>query len=81
MEAKETSPTYCTFVEKDGITDAYKFEALAPSDLVSILKDAIEQVVDLNLFNQELGAEEDESAKIIAMRQRSAEFFGSLCVK
>ena len=81
MEAKETSPTYRTFVEKYGITDAYELEALAPSDLVSILKDAIEQVVDLNLFNQELAAEEAESAKIIAMRQRSAEFFGSLCVK
>ena len=38
-------------------TDAYELEALAPSDLVSILKDAIEQVVDLNLFNQELAAE------------------------
>ena len=57
MEAKETSPTYRTFVEKYGITDAYELEALAPSDLVSILKDAIEQVVDFNLFSQELAAE------------------------
>ena len=38
-------------------TDAYELEALEPSDLVSILRDAIEQVVDLNLFNQELGVE------------------------
>jgi hypothetical protein len=27
------------------------------SDLVSILKDAIEQIVELNFFNQELAAE------------------------
>jgi hypothetical protein len=43
---------------------------------VSILKDTIEQIVELNFFNQELAAEWAESAKIIAMRQRSAEFFG-----
>jgi hypothetical protein len=48
---------------------------------VSILKDTIEQIVELNFFNQELAAEWAESAKIIAMPQRSAEFFGSLCLK
>jgi hypothetical protein len=81
MEAKPKSPTYRAFVRKYGITDAYELEALAPSDLVAILKDAIEQVIDLDLFNQELAAEEADSAKIIAIRQRSAEFFGSLCLK
>ena len=44
-------------------------------------KDTIEQIVELNFFNQELTAEWAESAKIIAMPQRSAEFFGSLCLK
>ena len=34
---------------------------------MSILKDAIEQIVELNFFNQELAAEWAESAKIIAM--------------
>jgi hypothetical protein len=78
MEAKANSPTYRAFVGKYGITDAYELEALAPSDLVAILKDAIEQVIDLDLFNEEPAAEQADSAKIIAIRQRSDEFFGSL---
>ena len=67
MEAKAKSPTYRAFVGIYGITDAYELEALAPCDLVSILKDAIEQVVDLDLFNQELASEEADSTKIIAI--------------
>ena len=58
MEAKRKSPTYRAFVEKYGITDAYELEAMNPSDLAATLTNAIEQVLDIELYNQELEAEE-----------------------
>jgi hypothetical protein len=78
MEAKDTSPTYPAFVEKYGITDAYELEALAPSDLADTLETAINKVLDIDLYNQELAAEEVDSAHIIAVRQQTKEFFESM---
>ena len=78
MEAKETSPTYNAFVEKYGITDAYELEALEPSDLEEILTDAIDEVIDTNAFNQELAAEEADAANLVAIQERTRDFFKSL---
>jgi len=78
MEAKDTSPTYAAFVGRYEITDAYELEALAPSDLAGILQTAINEVLDIDLYNQELAAEETDSAHIMAVRARTAEFFKSL---
>jgi hypothetical protein len=78
MEAKDTSPTYAAFVEKYGITDAYELEAMEPSDLADTLEAAIDEVLDIDLYNQELAAEETDSAHIIAVRERTREFFKSL---
>jgi hypothetical protein len=78
MEAKESSPTYEAFVEKYGITDAYELEAMDPGDLADSLTDAIKDVLDIDLYNQELEAEEHDSAQIIAIQQQTAEFFKSL---
>ena len=78
MEAKETSPTYNAFVEKYGITDAYELEALEPSDLEEILTNAIDEVIDTDAYNQELAAEETDATKLVAIQERTAEFFKSL---
>src|SRR5262249_13230304 len=77
MEAKESSPTYNAFVDKYDITDAYELEALDPSDLAELLQNAIDDVLDLDLYNQELEAEEKDSAQIIAVQEHAREFFGS----
>jgi len=77
MDAKEKSPGYAAYVEKMGTTNAYELEALEPSQLAAILEEAIEQVLDLDAYNQELAAEENDSAQIIAVRQ-AEEFFRSL---
>ena len=77
MEAKTSSPTYPSFVERYGITDAYELEAMAPADLATELTLAIEEVIDIDLFNQELRAEQADAAKLIAIRERCAEFFKS----
>jgi ParB-like nuclease domain len=78
MEAKKTSPTYDAFVEKYGITNAYELESMEPSDLAASLESAIENVLDLDPYNQELAAEEADSAQIIAVQEQAAQFFKSL---
>jgi hypothetical protein len=78
MEAKESSPTYQSFVDKYDVTDAYELEAMDPGDLADTLRDAIEDVLDIDLYNQELEAEEKDSAQIIAVQQQAAEFFKTL---
>jgi hypothetical protein len=78
MEAKESSPTYAAFVEKYGITDAYELEAMEPADLAATLTNAIEKVLDIDLYNQELTAEVTDSAQIIAVKRQADAFFKSL---
>jgi hypothetical protein len=78
MEAKDTSPTYAAFVEKYGIADAYELEAMEPAALAQTLEDAIKEVLDLDLYNQELAAEEADSAHVLAIKQQAEAFFKSL---
>ena len=78
MEAKDTSPTYQSFVDTYGITDAYELEAMDPGDLARTLETAIEEVLDIDLYNQELAAEEADSAQIIAVQKQAEAFFKSL---
>jgi hypothetical protein len=78
MEAKDTSPTYQSFVDTYGITDAYELEAMDPADLARTLETAIEEVLDIDLYNQELAAEEADSAQIIAVQKQAEAFFKSL---
>ena len=78
MEAKNTSPTYAAFVDRYGITDAYELEAMEPADLAETLREAIKQVLDLDLYNQELAAEEADSTQIVAVRQQAEQFCKSL---
>ncbi len=51
---------------------------MAPADLASELESAIENVIELDLYNQELAAEETDSAQIIAVREQANRFFKSL---
>jgi hypothetical protein len=78
MRAKEESPTYSAFVDRYGIEDAYELEALEPTDLASSLRSAIEDVLDIDLYNQELAAEETDSAQIAAIQEQAEQFFRSL---
>jgi hypothetical protein len=78
MEAKDTSPTYEVFVERYGTTDAYELEAMDPSDLAALLERAIKGVIDMDLFNQELAAEQTDSSEIIAVQDQAQQFFRSL---
>jgi hypothetical protein len=64
MEAKDTSPTYQAFVNKYGIRDAFELEALEPAALVQTLESAIEDVLDIDLYNQELERDRPRQSKL-----------------
>jgi hypothetical protein len=51
---------------------------LRPADLAELLEDAIKEVLDIDVFNQELAAEEKDSTQIIAVQQQALAFFNSL---
>jgi hypothetical protein len=78
MEAKKKSPGYKAFVERYRITDAYELEAMEPADLSGLLRSAINNVIDVDLYNQELAAEENDSTQVIAIQQQAEQFFKSL---
>jgi hypothetical protein len=52
-EAKKSSRNYQKFVRQFGET-AYELEASEPADLQTILRDAIDRVIDIDLVNAEL---------------------------
>ena len=78
MKAKKKSPTYSTYVERYGTTNAYELEAMEPADLIAILRAAINSVMDIDLYNQECAAEESDSSQIIAIKQQAEHFFRSM---
>jgi hypothetical protein len=93
MDAKDTSPTYGAFVEKhgeqlrelldldqDNPVPAFELEAMDPADLSEALSEAIVDVMDIDRYNEELEAEENDSAQIIAVQQQTREFFKNLKV-
>ena len=68
MEAKRSSAQYKKFVSKYG-KNVFEVEALKPEQLEEILKEAIDNVIDIDLFNRELGQEEEDANKIIAFKK------------
>ena len=72
-EAKITSTNYKRFVEQYG-TAVYELEALKPEDLQTVLREAIESVVDREALNHELAAEKRDAAELSVLRQRVQRF-------
>lgn len=67
MLAKKSSSNFRKFSGKHG-NHAYELEALPPETLREILRDAIDEVIDLDLFNAELDAEKQDAAKLEGLR-------------
>ena len=79
MDAKDDSPGFEAYVAKYGTTDAWELEAMDPADLARELTKAIEQVIDIEAYNQEVRAEGADASKILAIRRQTETFFKSLC--
>ncbi len=68
-EAKETSANYRKFYERYG-SSVYELEAIPAPSLQSILRDAIQGVLDVQAFNAELKQEEADAAELAVKRTR-----------
>ena len=68
-EAKETSARYKGFVKRFG-KKVYELESITPGQLQHILSEAIDSVIDTELFNTELKAERSDAAYLQAVRER-----------
>ncbi|MCH8120462.1 MAG: chromosome partitioning protein ParB [Planctomycetes bacterium] len=69
VEAKKKSPRYKAFVERYG-RKVFELEALSPTQLQTILTEAIDSVIDVEAFNAELEAEKSDAAYLQAVRER-----------
>jgi hypothetical protein len=69
MQAKEGSSRYERFVERYG-PDVYELEAIPPAALQKVVREAVDDVLDVELFNAEIDAEKLDAAFLAEMRQR-----------
>lgn len=68
MVAKKSSPNHQKFVDRFG-NDVFEVEALRPEQLQKIVRAAIDEVVDTDLFNAEVEAEEHDAANLEGLRR------------
>jgi hypothetical protein len=77
--AKETSSNYDWFVDRNGGDNrVYELEALEPADMLRDLDEVIRSVIDVDLFNREVQAEEAEAVHLEGARARAAEVLRGL---
>ena len=69
LEAKSKSSNYGKFADQHG-RFAYELEAVEPEKLQEILTEAIDDVLDLDLFNQELEREKQDTFEIDRKRRQ-----------
>lgn len=77
MTAKETSTNYSKFTERHG-DDVFELEALTPETLQSLLRDAIDSVIDTDAFNQEIDAEKEGAAFLEGVRANMQAHFAEI---
>jgi hypothetical protein len=68
MKAKASSSRHSKFVERHG-DDVFELEAVSPDQLQTILRQAIDSVLDLDIFNAEIEAERQDAAQLEAVRR------------
>jgi hypothetical protein len=81
MKAKKTSSRYKGFARKHG-DDVYELEAVPPPTLEGIMCQAIDGVMDLDLFNCELDLEKKDAALLDVIRRQVHGLLGNIqCLK
>jgi hypothetical protein len=69
QKAKESSPNYQRYIETYETDSVWELEALDPSDLQRLLREAIEAVINRRAFNTEVEAESKDAAHNEAVRE------------
>jgi len=68
MSAKILSPNYTKYVEEYG-EDVFELEAIDSADLQQELRNAIEDVIDVDAYNAEIKKEKQDAAKLEAIKK------------
>lgn len=77
MDAKKSSTRYKKFAEKYGY-HAYELEALDPADLQTILRESIENALNINLYNEEADAANEDEKHIIQMKAKATKILQNI---
>lgn len=75
MEAKVTSAQYQKFLKRYGSNDVYELEAVPPDQMQTAISEAIEAVIDLGAFNDEVASEKADAVTLQAMKHEAADAF------
>jgi hypothetical protein len=70
--AKDTSSRYKSFVERTGDTKTWEVESLEPDYLVEQIQAAIEENMDMDVFNAVLEQEETDCEQLVEIREQIA---------
>lgn len=80
IPAKETSSRHKGYSEQHG-DFAYELEAFEPDALQAIIRDAIRNVLDLNVFAQQQRQESEDARYLMALRGQLQETFGAVIIE
>ncbi len=73
MSAKKTSSNFRKFVKLHG-ANVWELEALEPETLQELLREAIQEVLNIDVFNAEIAAEKKDAAFLEGVRKTMLEF-------
>ena len=73
LKAKKKSKHYERFVAAHGSDAVYELEAVPPLQLQKLLENTLKQVIDIERFNEEVKAEEEDQCDILNTRRRVIE--------
>ena len=73
LAAKKTSNHYERFVSDHGSDTVYELEAVPPVQLQELLENTLKQLIDIERFNEEVEAEEEDQCEIENTRRRVVE--------
>ncbi len=77
MQAKKTSLQYAKFTQLHG-TNVFELEAVPPAELQRLLTEAIQSVIDVEIFNHEVDAEREDASVLEVARQRACLALGGM---
>ncbi len=76
--AKETSARFKTFVKETGSAESWEIEAVDPGTLIDMVKEAIEEAIDIDRFNAQMELEQSESSRLLAMAEAVKRQFSNI---
>jgi hypothetical protein len=72
--AKEESANFAAYVKRTRTTDTWECEALEPEVIQQILRDAVEQVIDVRQFRRVQAQQQHDAADLESLRTRTSNY-------